>query len=51
MCNHFLRLAHRGYIPQDLGNLHHHHLHHPAAVPGGMGHSQYGHWFWVILST
>lgn len=51
MCNRFLHLAHRDYIPQDLGNLLLHRLHHPAAVPVRMGHSQYGRWFWVILST
>lgn len=51
MCNRFLHWAHRGYIPQDLGNLLLHHLHHPAAVPVRTGHSQYGHWFWGILST
>lgn len=51
MYNHFLRLAHQGYTPRDSGNLLHHRLHHPTAVPVGTGHSQYGHWFWVILST
>ena len=50
MCNRSLHSAHRGYIPRGLGNLPHHRLHHPAAVPVRRGHSQYGHWFWVILS-
>ena len=42
MCNRFLHLAHRGYIPQDLGNLPHHRLHHPAGAPVRRGRSQYG---------
>lgn len=51
MCNRFLHLAPRGYIPRGLGSLLHRRLHHPAAAPAGTGRSLCGHWFWAILST
>lgn len=51
MCNRFLHLAHRGYIPRGLGNLPHRRPRHPAAAPAGTDRSLCGRWFGVILST